>query len=1447
LLNSGLTEIINAPINVANSIPRLQFGNDSVLISVIEGAPAETASVVIDTSDGAVSSFQLFIATSSPWLSLSSNSGQTPSTVLLTADPAISGIGTFTATIDVVDPSGTYDTDSLNIQFIVNSDLFTLLNSPFQNRQQANDLTGQQVSGDMHVFVQPETGVSRVEFFLDGTTGSPTQVEGVSPYDFAGTNPDDTARSFSSLLLPDGSHSITGFITLESGVVQVVTSSFDVNNSGGVNVPPIASMLVPECVGLFCQFDASSSSDVDGSITSYLWDFGDGEVSGEVTPLHIYVADGNYLVSLTVADNSGATDTTTQQVSAFSGNQPPTSVFEASCNQLTCDFDGSASTDADGSIVTYSWDFGDGSTPEGAIISFTFNSIGTKIVSLTVTDNEGASSVSSLSVEVFAGNRTPDASFTFICSLLDCLFDASLSTDPDGSIISYSWDFGDGISDAGQNTSHSYSTPETYTVSLVVTDNDGEAGQDQQSIIVSSGTGCAAISSLDCSQIRSTGGLLLSFDGADGGLVDRSGVATGFTMVDPPTFPGNPNPDPDIVGYWPENLFVDTVDGVLRIDTTSGIQHLTNNALDNALGVGLNLPSSKVTVSTKIVNLTNSPAPGGYAQAGLWFGSADNFGRGTSEDDYVKLVVVSPSADQYRLEVLQERDGVRISSQAINIPTGTDSVTLTLVMNPIDRSVEAKYDFGNGEGILDTFVGLPDEWFSFDQAGIDPGVATRSYGGIYATHRNASESQQFYFDDFSITEAPPITGEIGQFEFDRWNVPVPMPTGLAWGPDERLYVTELFGRIHAITLDKVNRVVVEDQIVDTIPISQLGDRLTLGIAIDPASTSENVILWISHSSGSINNGGENSGAITKLIGPDFLVAEDVITGLPRAIANHAVNNIEFGPDGRLYIAAGGNTGAGAANFESTEFGDRSEQPLSAAILVADVNNPTFEGSCATPVGEFGIPSTCDVSVYASGLRNSYDMAWHKNGSLYATDNGLGVVGTVPPDTTAPCTAFGGVPQDNPGGQPDLLQRIELGKYYGHPNPYRDECVFKNGAFQGVSPLPNYQTPMFILGNNRSANGIIEYRGENFYSRLMGQLLVTNFSVGDNITRIKISEDGTQVTASDNLISGFTDPLPITQDTEGALYVGELNANIVSVLEPKIFLPAPVGSWTSNQSAPLQVLDAGGETIGGKLYMVAGKTNTQHLSSVFVYDPVEDSWVSSTPLPGPSVENPALASLDGKLFAFGGSTSPFSGAVNNAAVFDPSTESWTVLPPMTIPRGGAVANPLQGKIYVAGGMGADGASLDSMEVFDPVTNSWSSGVSMQTRRDNPGAAVLDDRLYIFGGRIRNADGSVDDPTLTSMEIFDINTGAWIFGPQMITGRRAMVVGTISGRIQAIGGENPVVSANEEYDPATNSWRSLTPITTPRHGAAAATINGAVYVGGGSTGGSTNTNITESFRY
>jgi PKD repeat protein len=165
-----------------------------------------------------------------------------------------------------------------------------------------------------------------------------------------------------------------------------------------VNQPPSALISGPASglVGETLNFDGSGSHDDDGSIVSYIWDFGDGSIGSGANVSHSYNVAGGYQVTLTVTDDGGLSDSATHtvQIQEPVTNQPPSAVISGPASGLvgeTLDFDGSGSYDDDGSIVSYTWDFGDGTTGSEVTLTHVYTQAGGYQVTLTVTDDGGLS------------------------------------------------------------------------------------------------------------------------------------------------------------------------------------------------------------------------------------------------------------------------------------------------------------------------------------------------------------------------------------------------------------------------------------------------------------------------------------------------------------------------------------------------------------------------------------------------------------------------------------------------------------------------------------------------------------------------------------------------------------------------------------------------------------------------------------------------------------------------------------------------------------------------------------------------------------------------------------------------------------------------------------------------------------------------------------------------
>jgi glucose/arabinose dehydrogenase len=407
-------------------------------------------------------------------------------------------------------------------------------------------------------------------------------------------------------------------------------------------------------------------------------------------------------------------------------------------------------------------------------------------------------------------------------------------------------------------------------------------------------------------------------------------------------------------------------------------------------------------------------------------------------------------------------------------------------------------------------------------------------------------------------------------------------TTLAMGPDGSLYAGTLTGEILRFPINTDGTLGARQLITSVIAHNGGVAQAIIGMVFDPAATSSNPILWITANDRALTGAQDWSGKIARLSGADLETVVSYVVGLPRAALDHMSNSLAWGPDGALYLSQGSRSANGG--YDNTWQGD--ERLLSASVLriqTSAITAPpldvkTEEGGTYNPSAA-GAP----VTLYATGIRNAYDLVWHSNGSLYVSGNGSASGGHAPATPSplpAACQAridqpvFGSytgpsVPAIgvNATAQVDMLYRVEAGRYYGHPNPKRCEWVLNGGNPTsgtdlleepqypvGTLPDRNWQAPAFDYGEHFSPNGIIEYRNGRFAGAMQGKMLVVRYSGGKDILVLTVNPATKAISGSQVLNTAgvkFGDPLDLVENTaNGYLYLAEYAGRKITLLRPR---------------------------------------------------------------------------------------------------------------------------------------------------------------------------------------------------------------------------------------------------------------------------------------------------------
>jgi N-acetylneuraminic acid mutarotase len=206
-----------------------------------------------------------------------------------------------------------------------------------------------------------------------------------------------------------------------------------------------------------------------------------------------------------------------------------------------------------------------------------------------------------------------------------------------------------------------------------------------------------------------------------------------------------------------------------------------------------------------------------------------------------------------------------------------------------------------------------------------------------------------------------------------------------------------------------------------------------------------------------------------------------------------------------------------------------------------------------------------------------------------------------------------------------------------------------------------------------------------------------------------------------------------------------------------------------------------------------------------------------------------AGLDGTIVVLGGYVGPGFGSPTDRA-FALDDGGWEELPPMPSPRGAGGAAFVDGRLFVAGGVGLDGRLVQDVFVFDPGTRAWTVREGPPTSREHLGVAGLGEELFVVGGRTGGIGSNLD-----AVEALSVAAGSWRELAPMPTPRGgSAAAATSNGYVVSSGGEaDTTFDEAEAYDVRVGRWMTLPPMPTARHGLGVVAVGTVVYTIAGGT--------------
>jgi len=310
-------------------------------------------------------------------------------------------------------------------------------------------------------------------------------------------------------------------------------------------------------------------------------------------------------------------------------------------------------------------------------------------------------------------------------------------------------------------------------------------------------------------------------------------------------------------------------------------------------------------------------------------------------------------------------------------------------------------------------------------------------------------------------------------------------------------------------------------------------------------------------------------------------------------------------------------------------------------------------------------------------------------------------------------------------------------------------------------------------------------------------------------------------------------------------VNDADPAYFSAIQARTDIPTTLASgdsWTTKAPMPTARARMGATVVNNKIYIIGGENGSQPLGINEVYDPVTDTWSRKADMPTPRYHL-SVTAANNKIYTIGGCRQRGCSSwdlYGDNEVYDPVTDTWSILTPMPTHRYDMSAVTVYDKIYVIGGrkwVGVHAYICDENEVYDPAIDSWTTVAPLPFPTTGHGATVVEGKIYVVGGY----QGIYENPNKT--QVYDPATDTWQLKAELPTGRDYHAVAATTGsnapvRIHAIGGRDPflsppenVLGVNEVYDPQKDTWSAMTTMPTYRYLMAVGAVEDKLYVIGG----------------